>query len=66
MKDPWRIAVDELWMEFFVCRQNKSVLEKSGPYCCLQFLKSLIRAAKNKREMDRVVKITSIIHKEKM
>jgi hypothetical protein len=56
--------MDELWTEFFVCKQNVDLLEKNSSFFCLKFLKSLISATKKWGDTFWASKNTGVIQKE--
>jgi hypothetical protein len=64
VKDSHSITVDELKMEFYVCKHNLDLLAKNSPHLRRKCLKSLIATAKHKGDMPKAAKITGILHKE--
>jgi hypothetical protein len=64
MTNHQQITMDELRMEFFVCKQNIKILKKNGLHFHLKFLKELITSSKRGGDTARVSKILGILQKE--
>ncbi len=64
LKSPLKITMDELWTEFYVCKQNIELLKKHSSYYCLEFLKSLASTAKKQGETVQASKLMGMIQKE--
>jgi hypothetical protein len=66
VRDPQRMTRDKLRTESLVCKLNIANLEKNGPLFRLNFLKGLVRSAKEMGDTVKASKISGIIQKEKM
>jgi hypothetical protein len=64
VKSQLKIIINELWTEFYVCKQNIELLKKHSSYFWLEFLKSLVSTAKKQGETVRASKLMGMIQKE--